>query len=479
MNFLLIVFDNFIVNSMNLFDYVVLALFGSVLLFMGILKQSRTESSYLVADRRTTFLALTATLIMTEFNTATLMGFSALGYIAGFWGLLLPAIFLIGLLFYAFTVAKKWKSFNGLSVAAFFNQRYGSDLGKLASITLLIAMAGFSATYVKSLVLLFQPLFLGYSEWFLSGLFVSLSLAMTLRGGLWSVIYTDTFSCLMTLLFFPVMTFYAWQSIAIPIELPDWPVFIKNGNDQIPLWFLISLIVLTMFTYILAPWYGQKIFSAKTEKIAYLSVATAAVVIFALYGLAILAAISLKLNHVSLSNSEQALSYIVGEILPHGWRGLGYGIFFAASATTLTGVWGAMTAMIIGDFLQPISSSKNRRMLWVMVGCALISYLLSNLLIDQILGKLILANIPVAALSFALLAGFYWKKASRMGAYWSISVGLLWGVGSYLFWGEEGGYTWYWAMLGIPLIFLAGILGSYYRPSLSNLLYPASVDHFS
>lgn len=446
---------------MNGLDYFVLLLFGLALLAIGMSKSSRTESSYLVADRQTSFLALSATLIMTEFNTATLLAFSALGYVAGFWGLILPAIFLIGLLFYAMTVAKKWKSFNGLSVAAFFSQRYGSDLGKLASLTLLTAMAGFSATYVKSLAILFQPLFPDSSEWLLSGLFVGLALIMTLRGGLWSVIYTDTLSCLITLCFFPILAFYAWNAIEIPLEIPSWQQIFESGNDKVPLWFITSLIILTMFTYILAPWYGQKIFAAKTERVAYFSVITAAIVIFCLYGLAILAAIALKFNQTSLSHPEQALAYVVGHILPHGWRGLGYGIFFAASATTLTGVWGAMTAMIIGDFLKP-AHQENRRMFWIMAGCALASYVLANLLVDQILEKLILANIPVAALSFALLAGFYWKKASRLGAYCSIIVGLLWGCGSYLFWGEEGGYTWYWALMGIPLIFMAGILGSYY-----------------
>jgi Na+/proline symporter len=451
---------------MNLIDYLILALFGIFFLFVGIAKSCRSESSYLVADRQTSFLALTATLIMTEFNTATLIGFSALGYVAGFWGLILPFIFLIGLLFYAFIVAKKWKSFNGLSVAAFFSERYGSDLGIVASLTLMIAMAGFSATYVKSLVMIFQPLLPGYTEWFLSAIFVSLAFMMAIRGGLWSIIYTDICSCLVTLLFFPIMTFYAWGAIESPVEIPSWENLFAIGNEKVPIWFVTSLIVLTMFTYILAPWYGQKIFAAKTEKIAYLSVVTAAFVIFFLYGLAILAAIALKYQHASLSNPEYALSYVLGHILPHGWRGLGYMIFFAASATTLTGIWGAMTAMIIGDFLKPNSLHGNKRVFLIMSCCALISYLLSNLLVDQVLAKLILANIPVAALSFALLGGFYWKKASRTGAFCSIVVGVLWGSGSYLFWGEEGGYTWYWAMMGIPLIFLAGFLGSYFKPQL-------------
>jgi len=441
--------------SMSGLDYAVLILISLSLLVIGISKVSQTESSYLVADRRTGLFALTATLVMTELNTATLISFAALGYAAGLWGLILPSIFLIGLLFYAVTVAKKWKAFNGLSVAAFFSQRYGKDVGRFASLTLLVSMAAFSATYIKSLVVLFNPFFPHVSDWAISGLLVIIPLIMTLRGGLVSVIYTDIFSFVVTFVFFPLMAFFSWQSHSL--EIPSLDVIIKEGSQVAPVWFITSLIVLTMFTYILAPWYGQKIFAAQSERVAYLAVFSAAFLVFFLYACAILATIPLR--GANLPNPDYALPFAILR-LPSGLRGLGYGILFAASATTLTGVWGAMTAMIVEDFLKK-SSNDIKRVFLITFCMAVFSYLISNLLIDRILEKLILANIPVAALSFALLGGFYWKKSSRFGAYCSIFVGLICGIGSYLFWGEEGGYTWYWIIGGIPLIFLSGIAGSY------------------
>jgi Na+/proline symporter len=77
-------------------------------------------------------------------------------------------------------------------------------------------------------------------------------------------------------------------------------------------------------------------------------------------------------------------------------------------------------------------------------------------LVDRILDRLILANIPIAALSFALLAGFHWPRANTMAAWASMAVGVVWGVGCFVVVGEAGGYTWPWAMYGIPLIFLTG-----------------------
>jgi solute:Na+ symporter, SSS family len=178
---------------MNAWDLLPLFFFVAALILIGVWKGRRvaSEGTYLVADRRIGLFALTATLVMTEINTATLISFAAAGYGVGGWALSLPLIFLVGLGFYAAVAAKKWHSFKGISVASFFTNRYGKDVGLLVSIALLSAMAGFSAAYVKSLYLLFLPIFPSMNEWSLTALQVGLVLAMTIRGGLLSVIYSE------------------------------------------------------------------------------------------------------------------------------------------------------------------------------------------------------------------------------------------------------------------------------------------------
>ena len=96
----------------------------------------------------------------------------------------------------------------------------------------------------------------------------------------------------------------------------------------------------------------------------------------------------------------------------------------------------------------------------IVTACAGLSWLGGSFLVDDILDRLILANIPVAALAFALLAGFHWRRATVAGAWASIAVGIGWGVGCFVVVGEAGGYTWPWAMYGIPLIFATGVVGS-------------------
>lgn len=440
-----------------------------VFLLMGIgcfkSRSIHSESSYLFAERKTGWAALTATLVMTEFNSATLISFASLGYVTGLWALSLPFVFLIGLLFYAVTVAEKWKEYNGASVAAFFSKQYGNNIGRLTSMLLLISMMGFSGAYIKSLTLLFQPLFPEMSPWLLSGILFLVVLAMNLRGGLVAIIRTDLISFLLVIAFFPILALFMWKSSGLP-PVMDRAQF--SAGSILSLRFVFSLTILTMFTYILAPWYGQKIFSAKSKKTAYWSVLSAAVIVFLLYGCAIVATAFFRYRGYSCPSCEQAFPSLIDLCLPEGVKGVAYALLFATSATTLTGIWNAMSAMWIADFIKKEESSYLRSMR-ATIYCALCSYFVANVFVDKVFDKIILANIPVAALSFGLLGGFYWKRASKGGVALSILVGCICGVGAYRMYGESGVYTWYWAIYGIPLTFIAGMVGSIFYPKRPSL----------
>ena len=195
-------------------DLMMFFLFLAGLFYFGLRKSKKvaSEEGYLLADRNTSLFSLTATLVMTELNTATLLAFSSLGYLAGGWAMRLPCIFLIGLLFYALTVAKKWKEFDRTSVASFFSERYGKGIGIFASIALLLGMVGFSAAYVQSIYLLFTPIFPNLSPWLLSGVLVATVLVLVVRGGLISIIRTDVFTFLIAIVFFPLMAYFSYRS---------------------------------------------------------------------------------------------------------------------------------------------------------------------------------------------------------------------------------------------------------------------------
>ena len=422
-----------------------------------------SAESYLVADRSVGLFPLVATLVMTEFNTSTLLAFSASGYRAGPMALALPFVFLVGLGFYTVTVARPWKRFNRLSVAELFTERYSPALGRLASALLLLAMTGFSATYVKSLTLIFVPLLPAADAWVLSGVLTLVVLLVVISGGLESVVRSDVLGFVLTIVLLPAIAVIGFMrlapgamAVAFPADQLVFAPWAQWSHPALPFRFVTTLIVLTCFTYIAAPWYGQKIFAARDEKTAFTAVGLSAVLVFLLYGTMVLGAAWFRASGVALADPQQVVPQMIATWLPTGFRGVGIAMLFTAALTTLAGVWSAMAAMVAADFrVRGGMSVRGQRLL--MAGFAIVCWLGANLLVDDILNRLILANIPVAALAFALLAGFHWSRATTAGAWASVVVGVVWGIGCFVVVGEAGGYTWPWAMYGIPLIFATGV----------------------
>ena len=131
-------------------------------------------------------------------------------------------------------------------------------------------------------------------------------------------------------------------------------------------------------------------------------------------------------------------------------------MLFAAALTTLGGVWSAMAAMVAADFGW-VAGRRVPAQRGLITGFAVVSWFGAIFLVDDILNRLILANVPVSGLAFALLAGFHWPRATTAGAWASVIVGVAWGAGAFLVVGEAGGYTWIWAIYGVPLIFATGV----------------------
>jgi len=305
----------------------------------------------------------------------------------------------------------------------------------------------------------------------LSAILCSVLAVVTSSGGLRSVVRLDVMGFVLACLLLPLLLIIGWYRHdgtaawrdhfhGEPLTMEYWT---RWQDPQLPWAFVLSLVMLTCMTYICSPWYGQKIFAARSERVAVTAVGLASLIVFSLYASVQIAASLLRSDAASLSDPQLAVPTMLNLWLPSGLRGLAYAVLFAVATTTLAGVWSAMVAMLVNDFGNQWSDNVGvQRGLTVLL--AMGSWLGANLLVDDILNRLILANIPIAALSFALLGGFHWKKTSRVGAWISMIAGLVWGVFCFAYWGEAGGYTWYWAMYGVLIIFGTGIFGSLLMP---------------
>lgn len=442
------------------------ALFSFYLLLGNYKTKCNTLENYLFANRSVEFLALLSTLVMTEFNTTTLISYTAAGYSAGLRALLLPTVLFICLIFYAVTVAKKWKHYNGISVTHYLEKRYGKSVGYIASTSLMFTMLLFTATYIRSLTLIISPAFPHLNLWWVRSLLILLMLGISLSGGLIAIIRLDIFSLVAVIVFFPVMVLYCYlapEKYDIHSSL-SWDLPLQN----LPPEFIFSLAVLASLSYITAPWYGQKILAAKDEKIAYYAVLGAAIILFILYGLGVYATSLLVKKGVLLTQSETALPYIIHNILPTWLSIAAYVIIFLIGATTITSAWNAMVTLLLNSQSYNTSPYSVKAKQWLTLVLALSSLILSNVIANGVFSLMCFTNIPLISLCFAVLAGFYWKKASTAGAFVSMIAGIVYGFACYYIYGDQGNYMWHLATQGIPIIFVFGIMGSYLFPRSSQ-----------
>lgn len=404
-------------------------------------------SNYYTAGKKVGFFALTATLVMTELNTSTLIGFSSLGYNYGFSAISLGLVFLFGLFFYAITVAKKWKNFDAISVTQYFGYRYNKAFGIFAAVCLWVAMLGFGANFIHSITVCLEVIFPNYSKELITFVACLIMFVATINSGLKSIIQIDKVSFVLSLILFLFLGFYFYN-----YHLQNINTSVKN-HANLPISFSLSLVILTCFTYILSPWYGQKIFSAKSSKVAFYSMLITAVLVSLFYVIAIFITASFS-RQLDLTNPDLALASIVATRLPLIIQFYFYIVIFLIATTTIAALWNTMASVIFvhSNYTKTVRSNRV-----LVLSIATLSYLIATFFIDHILDKMLLFNIPIAALSFSLIYGFYGKNKNLIGAILSTIVGIVIAVILYLTF-DQSEFVFYWAFVCIPIIFIVGFL---------------------
>lgn len=406
---------------------------------------------YYTAGKNLGLFTLTATLVMTELNTSTLIGFSSLGYIYGLSAISLGLVFLFGLLFYAIVAAKKWKNFNATSVTEFFSKRYNAKYALFVAVCLWVAMLGFGANFIHSITICLNEVFPEYNKWLLSGVACLVMGLFTIKDGLKAIVKIDRISFVFCFLFF-LYLFYSMYNMSFETLTTQ-----NNPSVAIPKSFILSLTIITAFTYILSPWYGQKIFSAKSPRVAFYSVVLTSFIVGGLYAIAVFA--TAQYREVTLGiNPDSALISLVTQLFPFYVQFMFYVLLFFIALTTIAALWNTMASVFFAHVSGVRSTKKS---IIVVITIALLSYVIANGFIDQVLDKMLLFNIPIAALAFSLLYGFYGSKSNLVGAILSTVVGIISSLICYLLLDQET-FVLYWAVLCIPLSFIFGYLPTFF-----------------
>jgi SSS family solute:Na+ symporter len=367
-------------------------------------------------------------------------------------------VFLVGLTVYTLVVARRWQRLQARSIAEFFGRRFSPALQKLTSALLMLAMVGFCATYVRSADWIFSPALAELcgrqvSGWLTSAALVTVVLTFTLRGGLVAVAHTDFAAFLATVVALPTLAIVSWWTVG-PDQVASAFAELPPGPTVMPPAFVLSLVALTSYTYLASPWYGQRMFAAESERTAFLAVGISAGVVFALYGTAVAIALPVRAAFPELASPELAVPTALASWAPMGAKGLGYAVLFTIAITTISSIWNTWVTLALTDFGFASNLANTQRGTLVIAG---VSWVAGNTLVDAILDKMILANIPIASLLFGILGGLFWPGATTAGVWASIFTGFVGAVFCFLWFGDAGMYTAWWAFGVVPLSCAVGV----------------------
>lgn len=459
-------------------DLALVVFYFVVVVGYGIWRSFRVSDSaeFLVAGRKLGIFTLVATLVMTEFNTATMVGYSSFGYQAGFYSQLMLVATVLGFMCYTFIVAKRWKRINANSLIELFEIRYSKNFRLLATFMTVGLLLFFSPAYLRAVGIIFSSS-IGIS---LTTTVVVISISVLLFsvvGGLTAVVHTNTLSFILTIVALPLFLYFSKvhsMELGGPAEVFPEKYLSLNPegmwNDPIlPFSLIMATWFLKFFVYMQSPWYAQLMTAAKNEKVAYISMGIGSIFIVLLYGISFQIATYARAGFTDLDDPQLSLPMVINNWLPIGVTGIVLACVFSIGQTTIASIWSNIVAITSNDIykriLYPGASEKKTLNFsrFVTVFVALFTIVISITIVDQVINVLFLGNIIMVSLFFPALGGFLWWKTGERAVWITTIASIVVGFASYLLMKQTGVYSindWMFTYYVIiyPIILFIGIL---------------------
>lgn len=423
--------------------YIVVGLFALVLIAVAIGSNLKTReyNDFNLAGRRVGLSRLVASLGAAEFNTATLIGAASVAYLygtVGIWYTSIVFIFVFGI--YAFTVAKPYRRLGVSTIAEFFERRFQGRLAEptraLASFLTLVFTWLAPATYMAGLTVI-ASVMLGVEPITAIVILTVFCVALAMAGGFMTAVSFDVVAYALILVFVPVLFWVAYtnaggfQSLATVFEpryLSFEPIWdIENyGFAAILTWGFNTTLL-----YIAAPWYGQRVFAAKQETVAYRAMLVNTVLLVVLYAVVAVATMFSRVLMPNLDKPEEALPRLALEYMPGLLQAFVLVMLLMVGTSTIMAIWNSAVSIVVNDFIRRYFARNKSdayyirvsRITFVVLGASTLLFALS--LIGNILLVLTYVGVATALLAFPILAGLYWRRFTTAAAFWSLIAGAI------------------------------------------------------
>ncbi|WP_421765320.1 sodium:solute symporter family protein [Ekhidna sp.] len=435
-----------------IFDIAIFAIYVVLVFLVGLhfYRKNKTSDDYYVAGRNISSWHIGLSVVATDVGGGFSIGLGGLGFTMGLSGSWLLFTGLIGAWMAAVLLIPKVYALPGIkrltTLPQIFEFFYGKQVAILAGLITTIGYLGFTSSQIIAGAKLASGTFVDFSFTHAVLVMGIVAIGYTILGGLKAVIYTDTFQwiILMAGLLFAGIPF-AYNAIggwdAINMTLDDdfltlsnltWKDLINWSVTIIPIWF----VGMTLY---------QRIFASRGEKQA-----KKAWFIAGLFEWPMMAFLGVILGLFSRVAYEQGIFEVVGfaaftamdpelglplllrTVLPHGLMGLVLAAYFSAVMSTADSCLMACSGSFITDILRfkdEGSTAMDKKSLKASQAATLtlgIIALVIALFLENVLEAMLFSYaFMVSGLFVPIVGAFYWKKASKIGAFAAMITGGL------------------------------------------------------
>ena len=473
-------------------------LIGFVILYLavsigiGIYAATKVHNArdYITAGRSLPLYIVVAMVFATWFGAETVLGIPATflkedlgGLISDPFGASLCLV-LFGLFF-----ARRLYRKNLLTIGDFYRQRFGRNVEVLASMAIALSYLGWVSAQITALGLVFNVLS-GGSISQAQGIMIGAAVVLvyTLYGGMWSVALTTFFQMIIIVI---GLLYIAWLvsdltgGVAPVIEharLNNKFNFWPNLNAVAMLAFISGLLTMG-FGSIPQQDVFQRANSSKNESVAVWGTVLGGVAYFMFAAVPLFLAYSANLIDPALTaklldeDAQKILPALVSGHLPLTAQVIFYGALLAVIMSTASGTLLAPSVTISENILRGWLTQRNlsdHHMLvmtrWVVATFSVLVTLYAlwasshETGIHQMVENAYKVTLVVAFTP--LVAGLYWKRATSLGAYLAIGLGLAVWLPMEFFM-PDGNIPPQFA--GFLMSIGGMIIGSFFSPSQANL----------
>lgn len=397
--------------------------FIAVLLFVSLFVsriavkgQTPKKDDYALAGKNVSFLPLMLTFLATQVGGGLMIGCADDAYNYGWWVLLFPTGYAIGLLILSFGVARRIVELKVSTIAEIFEKVYGSSfLRKVCSILSIISLLLiFSAQVIAT-----RKFFSSYGieqNWFLIVLWVGI-ITYTVTGGLAAVIATD----IVQLIFVAI----AFVSCILFILINN-PEFISLGSRVVSYETpstdkLISWLLMPLFFILIEQDMAQRCIAGRNIKTVSSATFVAGMLAVAFAAMPIFFGVLGNNLGVELKEGSSVLMTVVAVVSNPFFTALIGAGTIAAIVSTSDSLLNAVSSNIAYDFGDV--SLKNIKVVTALVASLM---LFLSFYFDNVLDILVMTyNFSIQCLFVPVVASYIRKKGCSTAAFSSVFCGAL------------------------------------------------------